>query len=99
MLEALSYYPNAIKNIPKFTFNNYLLKDYETLALAPFRVPCIFGFAYIRTIQVEQNKFDFALISKKDCRRPGRRFVVRGIDRDGCVANFVETEHIISLYD
>jgi hypothetical protein len=48
---------------------------------------------------MDQNKFDFALVSKKDCRRPGRRFVVRGIDRDGCVANYVETEHVITLYE
>ena len=37
------------------------------------------------------------MISKKDVRRPGRRFIVRGIDREGNVANFVETEHILSL--
>jgi len=39
------------------------------------------------------------LISKKDCRRPGRRFLVRGIDNDGCVANFVESEHILSYLE
>lgn len=27
--EAQSLYPNAIKNIPQFTFNNHLLKDYD----------------------------------------------------------------------
>jgi len=45
------------------------------------------------------KKYDFVLISKKDCRRPGRRFIVRGIDREGNVANFVETEHVITLYE
>ena len=63
---------------------------------APFRVPCIFGFVYIKTLHTGSNKFDFALVSKKDCRRPGRRYIARGIDRDGCVANFVESEHIIT---
>lgn len=62
-------------------------------------MPVIYGFLYIKTIQVENNKFDFALISKKDCRRPGRRFIVRGLDRDGNAANFVQTEHVITLYD
>jgi phosphatidylinositol 4-phosphatase len=38
------------------------------------------------------------LISKKDCRRPGRRFIVRGIDRDGNVVNHVSTEHVFTLY-
>ena len=47
-------------------------------------------------MQMESSKRDlkFALISRKDSRRPGRRFVVRGLDRDGNAANFVETEHI-----
>jgi hypothetical protein len=37
------------------------------------------------------------LVSKKDVRRPGKRFLVRGIDTNGNVANFVETEHVITL--
>ena len=78
-------------------FNNYLLKPLEHIQYAPFKVPCIYGYLYIRTLQGDKlTKFDFALISKKDCRRPGRRFIVRGIDREGNVANFVETEHVIT---
>lgn len=26
----------------------------------------------------------------------GRRFIVRGLDRKGCAANFCETEHVIT---
>ena len=37
---------------------------------------------------------DFILISRKDCRRPGRRFITRGVNNDGHAANFVETESI-----
>jgi phosphatidylinositol 4-phosphatase len=55
---------------------------------------------FVRTIEIDAHKkFDFALISKKDVRRPGRRFIVRGIDKEGNVANFVETEHIITVHD
>jgi phosphatidylinositol 4-phosphatase len=93
-------YPNSVNYIPHFIFNNYLLKDFEHFQYAPFKVPCIFGYLYIKSLMIDsQKKFDFALISKKDCRRPGRRFIVRGIDKDGCVANFVETEHVITLYE
>lgn len=53
----------------------------------------------IRTLHYEQHKFDFALISKKDCRRPGRRFITRGLDREGNAANFVTTEHVLTLYE
>jgi len=39
------------------------------------------------------------LVSRKDCRRPGKRFIVRGLDRDGNAANFNFNEHIITLYE
>lgn len=39
------------------------------------------------------------LVSRKDVRRPGKRFIVRGLDREGNAANFVFTEHILTLYD
>ncbi|KAG6010633.1 hypothetical protein E4U21_005131 [Claviceps maximensis] len=38
----------------------------------------------------------FSLISRLSCRRAGTRFNARGIDDDGNVANFVETETIFS---
>lgn len=41
-----------------------------------------------------RSRVDFILVSRKDCRRPGRRFVTRGLDREGNTANFVETENI-----
>ena len=76
------------------------MKNFDHFQYAPFKIPCIYGYLYIKTIQIDANKkFDFALVSKKDCRRPGRRFIVRGIDREGNVANFVETEHILTQYD
>ena len=92
-------YPNSVGYVPHFIFNNYLLKDFDHFQYAPFKVPCIFGYLYIKPLMIDSKKFDFALISKKDCRRPGRRFIVRGIDREGNVANFVETEHVITLYE
>jgi hypothetical protein len=39
------------------------------------------------------------LISKKDIRRPGKRFLVRGLDQKGNAANCVETEHLIVVHD
>lgn len=41
---------------------------------------------------------DFILVSKKDNRRPGKRFVVRGLDRNGNAVNFVETENIFVVH-
>jgi hypothetical protein len=62
-------------------------------------VPCIFGYVVSTKIQHMAKTIDFVLVSKKDCRRPGRRFVVRGLDHNGFAANYSETEHIIIHYD
>ena len=75
------------------------MKEFEHSQYNAFKIPVIFGFLYIRTLTVQDNKYDFALVSRKDCRRPGRRFISRGLDKEGNASNFVETEHIITLYD
>lgn len=85
-------FPNSLNYVTEYAFNHNLLSDFKDFQYAPFRTPCIFGFVSIRKIS---NKMDFALISRRDCRRPGRRFITRGLDRDGAAANFCETEHIV----
>ena len=70
-----------------------MLEDFKLDQYAPFRVPVIWGFVSIHSVNMTQN---FILISRKDCRRPGRRFVVRGLDKEGNAANFCETEHILT---
>lgn len=87
-------FPNSINYVPKYAFNHNLLQEFKDKQYAPFRTPCIYGYVALRKIG---PKLDFALISRKDCRRPGRRFLVRGLDREGNAANFCETEHIIIL--
>lgn len=88
-------YPNSLDYIPQYVFNNALLKEFEGIEYSPFRIPCIFGYVFISTPQMKPGfQCEFYLISRKDCRRPGRRFVTRGVDLDGCVANFVESEHV-----
>ena len=42
-------------------------------------------------------KFDFALISRRSTNYAGTRFNRRGIDKNGHVANFVETEQITNF--
>lgn len=93
-------YPNSIDFVPQFAFNDSLLAELQGIEYSPFKVPCIFGYVYISSPNFSRSsKIDFILISRKDCRRPGRRFVTRGIDREGNAANFVETEHIFVQYD
>ena len=54
----------------------------------------IYGFVYIRPVVLRDARLDFAIISKKDVRKLGRRFLSRGLDQDGNVSNFVETEQL-----
>lgn len=51
----------------------------------------------INTVYVGHLQARACLISRLSCERAGTRFNVRGVNDDGHVANFVETEQIIYL--
>jgi hypothetical protein len=88
-------YPNSIEYLPHFAFNHSLLYEFRTLEYSPFRIPCIFGYVYTSSVSIKPGELtDFNLVSRKDCMRPGRRFITRGLDQEGNAANFVETEQI-----
>jgi hypothetical protein len=52
----------------------------------------------INTAHIRGHPFGFALISRRSRLRAGTRYFSRGIDKDGNVSNFVETEQLI-IYD
>ncbi len=43
------------------------------------------------------SKFKFILISRRSTKKAGTRFYARGIDDDGNVANFVQTQQIMEI--
>ena len=49
--------------------------------------------------EAESDKFTILFISRRSRFRQGCRFTKRGIDADGYVANFVETEQILLYPD
>jgi synaptojanin len=53
----------------------------------------------VRTIYAGHQQARICLISRLSCERAGTRFNVRGVNDDGQVANFVETEQVIYLED
>lgn len=57
----------------------------------------ICGAVVICQVYVGQQRATVALISRLSCERAGTRFNVRGVDDDGHVANFVETEQVSSF--
>jgi len=81
---------------PRFVWNHHLIK---ILAVQPelsrFVLPVIQGFISIKKCSIKQSSFDFALISRRSCFRAGTRYYMRGVDDEGEVANFVETEQIL----
>ena len=93
-------------HIFKYTVNQYcwnysMAKYFDSEGMNEYIYPVINGFFGARTISDygEQNDLHFILIGRKDDRRSGMRFLIRGADNNGNVANTVETEEIITFKD
>lgn len=100
-----SIYKNPDNFEERFFWNRNLLKDFfvsDGTPIPAFKewiVPIIYGH-----IDQKQMIFDnhgseimLTLISRRSAHRAGVRYLRRGIDTDGNVANFVETELILTL--
>lgn len=60
-----------------------------------FLTTVIRGFAETFVTYLKRLKVGVTVISKQSWKRAGTRFIVRGVDDEGNVANFVETEFIM----
>ncbi|KAI9305413.1 SacI homology domain-containing protein [Cunninghamella echinulata] len=60
-----------------------------------FLVFAIRGYVGMETVMIGNEKYDLSIVSKLSCKRAGTRFNSRGIDDNGNVANFVETETVL----
>ena len=58
-------------------------------------VQIIQGFVDHFRVNIMEKPLDFYLISRRSFLRGGTRFIDRGIDDNGYVANYVETEQIL----
>ncbi|CAG8658489.1 7801_t:CDS:10, partial [Cetraspora pellucida] len=74
-----------------FTVNN---PDQD---LSDFILPVIFGFVSIEPAKINNRDIIFSLISRRSRHRVGTRYFSRGIDAEGNVSNFNETEQIVLL--
>ena len=93
-------------NIFKYTVSQYcwnysMAKCFDSKGMNEFIFPVINGFFGARKIAEygEKNDIHFILIGRKDDRRSGMRFLIRGADGNGNVANSVETEEILTFKD
>lgn len=61
-----------------------------------YRIPLIQGFVSISSITLGTiDSITYILISRRSVKRAGTRYNSRGIDSEGNVSNFVETEQIV----
>jgi hypothetical protein len=64
--------------------------------LTKYILPIIRGYVEIFKTSLNEKDVIFGMISRIGWKRSGTRFNTRGSDVEGNVANFVETEQIVS---
>lgn len=111
-LFSISDSPTPLNTDPQFTWNLFLLSpllsfrsslpllQQRTLDDSNFLVHLVQGYwgSYDLTLGSGELAV-LSLISRLSCKRAGTRFNVRGVDEEGNVANFVETETILRTKD
>ncbi|KAI8086043.1 SacI homology domain-containing protein [Halteromyces radiatus] len=80
----------------KFIMASYL--DDSNKGIKAYTLPVIQGYISITSMIIDSKQLTFALISRRSHERAGTRYFSRGIDEDGHVSNYVETEQIV-IYD
>lgn len=68
-------------------------------AVDPYILPVMFGMLRIVPAKLKSTSFVFALITRRSRHRAGTRYFSRGIDEQGHVSNYNETEQIVILND
>ncbi|CAO1636460.1 unnamed protein product [Parajaminaea phylloscopi] len=88
----------------RFFWNRYLSDPLIKATTAPqgpdlgrFILPCVFGFFSLKNATINGHDFLFGLIARRSRHRAGTRYFSRGIDAEGNVSNFNETEQFIIL--
>ncbi|KAI9743575.1 MAG: hypothetical protein M1818_002890 [Claussenomyces sp. TS43310] len=71
----------------------------QQVAADPYILPVIFGMLEIRSTKVNTTPLTIVLITRRSRHRAGTRYFSRGIDPDGNVSNFNETEQVVLLND
>lgn len=87
----------AGKKDERFFWNKHMLSEIMKLNDENWILPVIQGFVQVEQCVIENECFRLALVSRRSRFRAGTRYKRRGIDENGYVANYVETEQILSL--
>ncbi|KAL7754058.1 Phosphoinositide phosphatase sac1 [Sorochytrium milnesiophthora] len=73
--------------------------DHSDHALNHFILPIICGFVQVVETSINSRAFTYSLVSRKRVHRVGTRYHSRGIDENGHVSNYVETEQVLCTED
>ncbi|KAF7268605.1 hypothetical protein GWI33_018295 [Rhynchophorus ferrugineus] len=79
----------------RFVWNKHLLEQFRDPLLKRFGLPLMHGFVSVNQCVINGCNFTWAILSRRSIYRAGTRWFRRGIDKEGNVANFVETEQIL----
>ncbi|KDN52776.1 putative SAC1-recessive suppressor of secretory defect [Tilletiaria anomala UBC 951] len=100
--EQLNGLPMWKRADDRFFWNRHLQERLISLSetdarVASFIQPCLFGFLEVKSATINARDFIFGLIARRSRFRAGTRYFSRGIDEDGHVSNFNETEQFALL--
>ncbi|KAH9498506.1 phosphatidylinositol-3,5-bisphosphate 5-phosphatase [Bulinus truncatus] len=87
----------GIKNTPcrKYVWNNHLLKGFEGQVHSDWILYIVHGFIGQSNICVFGKSFYLTLVGRRSNQFAGTRFLKRGANHEGYVANEIETEQIV----
>ncbi|KAG0033853.1 hypothetical protein BGZ82_005965 [Podila clonocystis] len=82
---------------PRFWWNENLLKEFLEIEANGYILPVMQGYVETEPCEIEEQAFEFTLISRRSKERSGLRYQRRGINEHGNTANFVETEQLLRI--
>jgi len=81
----------------KFVWNDFLLDQFETRVHSSWVLHIIHGFVSQGDLEVFGKSIFITLVARRSKKYAGTRFLKRGSNSEGDVANEVETEQIVNL--
>ncbi|KAG0321147.1 hypothetical protein BGZ99_004090 [Dissophora globulifera] len=81
----------------RFWWNEHLQKEFLDIEANGYILPVMQGYVEMAQCVIEEQPFEFTLISRRSRERSGLRYQRRGIDEEGHTANFVETEQLLRI--
>lgn len=91
-INSSALFPFSQTNLVWNFHNTRSIDDEGLIGIVP---ALINGFVGIRPVTSYDMEFSYVVVSRKENKRSGCRFIVRGVDMNGNVANFAETEQFI----